>query len=987
MATRINTAVPDRASLFLVNLIQNSPETAARSLLAPDSLSPDEKRDFVDRVFGEGESFGKSVARFFSSPITILGFALATKWPAPALAEMAPTIKSLANYDRYMPAALRFLGGAMEIFHNTGVDDAILYLTRNLTAYQERFALPGLGRGLDKFAETVGRLPNAAEQVHMGWAWDMQASREKTVKYINRLIEQRAKRTGLNDMALLTEADLEVSALSAPQKALVDQTKTLTIKPQYQVLQEAEKNGSLPDLHDALAKRGTTSNRSRITKKRGALPAEIDEYFPHQLIRDRQEIQSAYEKTAMEMLDPKIAARMNVAGTTNQTSGAIIDRLGNTIPDAKQARILADAGLLPKKTADTLQKLVTYHGDRINGLSPLAQRDLRMVEVVRHHTDALGRAYVWTVKRDGPYTGGLGKYMKQKVSELTASGPAGQRLAVQLANNYIPAMLGRSTTEQYMKNVEWGALREFTAKMLESPKTQQILGSKLTATLTDANNYGAPWMTWHGASGKAASWLYLSTLGLNPAPAAQNLFQNILTTGAIVKPKYMLQGLSETWSGFQKVMKLQASGMTEREAVARIFPEFHAQGLTGTALFEDTIRQAAGSAAGVVETQVGKSVLEKTSERMLRMFALTERFNHLLGFTSARAQALAEGLGDDVASQVASKVTKLSQAWAGEFSVPSGLQNVSPAFRQYLSFPAKYAGFVGMSAAGGFGIGPGGAFNPGTLGRAMMGSMAAYEAGRGLMNTDLSQAIMFGALPGPEASGAFAPLPLVPPIIGAAGSVALDIARGEFRETPKVLPLLAPGGLQAARLLPLLGDRIVPGAGKASAQFLGRPYAAWEEQTPDGRVPVYDKSGQLLARMSAWQISSKAAGFQTGAFQDEQSARRYLIRQRDTIRDYRRQYIQAMLQNDVQGMQSIDLEYQRRFKSGPIQIKSADRKAAQIRQVAPQIERIISTLPPATRPLYASVVSGALANTGTELFGADPLTFAVGTPLSRRRAG
>lgn len=988
MATRIGVAIPDRASLALANIMRGSPDAFARSLVSPDTLTPREHKDLIEQWFGEGESVPKSIARFFTNPMTIGAVALALHWPAPSMERLKPTMKSLANYDRYMPGILRKLSGLFEIFHNTGVDDAFSYATRERAAFHNKFTGPGLGLALDEFSKaTGGTLPAPIRQIAMGYHWDMSQPEHavKLSKFLNNELERVGSsiRLDAGDLAPLKE-------LAAPETQMLQTTQRGTTSRLWGIVEEAHKNGSLKDLqrdlyHSSIDLSENLSKRVRAAKRAtGDLPTRIENWYPHVVHRGQDEIKAGFADAGREALGRTAQRGINAGAPGRQTAGQYVERYNRMVPNAKHVRMLAEKGEVSRKFADALDQIKML---RSPGLDPIREYDLRVVHTVERASDAMGRAYVWRVKRDH-YKESVGTWVNQRTNELaTSSNQSNQRNAQLLMDTYIPAVLGRSSVEQYSRGLEWGSLRNWTAKMLESPKVQKTIGPDLTKRLNEMLHYGTGFASWHQAGGKMASWFYLTTLGFNPATAAQNLLQSVLTTGSIVDPKFMMQGLEKVGRDFPKMRAAMSRGMTEHEALGKFFPDFAGQGLELEPLFAEAIHGAKEVTPGLLRAEAAKSGLSKLSksftEKALGLFGLTERFNHLLAFYSAHPQAVAEGFGSQ-AAEIAAKATRLGQLWAGPFSIPSGLVNLPAPLRQFTTFPAKIANFLALSAAGGLpNVGPGGVFHPGTLGRAVLGSTAAYEAGRGVLGTDLSGALLFGAAPGPSERGPFAPLPVVPPVLALAGAAGLDLARGEFNETKRVLPLLIPGGVAGARALPMLAGRFSPGAGEAVGRALGRPYADYSRPAPDGRIAVHTADGSLVGNFTPVEIMRRALGLGGEDAADEQTFTKYLVRQRDQIRDYRRRYVKARVEHDPDKAERLNNDYVGRFGIGPIQYKDADRRAFTMRNDISRLERIMETVPPEARGLYGGLISAAFANAGPHMLGVDPAMLGTGTARTR----
>lgn len=981
--TRLDVAIPDRASIALANILQGNSVGAAHAMFAPDKLSPQEHQDMVDRYFGPGESVLKSAARFATNPLTLLAFALVWKWPAPSMSMLKPTMESLAKYDKYTPAFLRWMSGLNELFHGTGVDDAFAYFTRKRADFVNKYLGQGLGAGLDEFVTKTGALPTPKREMAMGFHWDME--QEGYADAFSKTLNGLLRKAGSSFR--ITSSDLRpLKELEGAEKQLIDRTRSTTELLYDDIIKRAEKEGVLGQLLRDV-NRQSLADFSEMTA-----PQRIKNWFGHVLHRDEMAVRRSFEEIGEEVMgDPAKQVRGTtidraqiLSGAEHVTSGHLADRKNRMLPNARQIRQLADDGVVSPRLADAIDRVQEFAQNKYGVQFP--EYDLRMTHAVSHAVNSLGRAAVWRIP-DARYGAGVGTWVMDRTRELATGSYSAKRNAQLLIDTYIPAALGRSSIEQYARGLEWGAMKNWTAKQLENPTVKRVLGDKLHNTLNEMLHFGTGLTTWHGAGGKIASWFYLSTLGFNPATAAQNLLQTAVTTAGLVKPKYLMQGLQETWKGYTKVLSATAKGMPEHEALAKYFPEFASQGLEIEGLHADLIAGSKEVIPGILEaTRKDKGLsgkFRRLSDAALALFSKTERFNHLLSFNAARAQGMAEGLASETAGEIAAKVVRLGQQWSGPFATPSGLINKWAPFRQFATFPVKTGAFLGLSAAGALGMGPGGVFHPGTLGRAMIGSMIAYEGGRALFDKDLSGSLLFGAAPGPAAQGPFAPLPVVPPAIATLGAIGLDLARGEgFNETARTLPLFVPGGVAASRALPLLTD-----AGPQIGSVVGRAYADYSRRGPDGKVPVYTYSGGMQGRFSDWELYKRAMGLGSDDPQKEAATVRYIVRQREEIRKRRRAYIDRLMGGDPEEAQRISLQYEQDFGIGPITVKKSDLKAYTMRHDIARLERLVDTLPPEARALYGNVIGVSLSNAMPNMLGIDPAMLTSGTATSRRPGG
>ena len=112
----------------------------------------------------------------------------------------------------------------------------------------------------------------------------------------------------------------------------------------------------------------------------------------------------------------------------------------------------------------------------------------------------------------------------------------------------------------------------------------------------------------------------------------------------------------------------------------------------------------------------------------------------------------------------------------------------------------------------------------------------------------------------------------------------------------------------------------------------------------------------------------------------------YLLSQRDRIREFRRRYVEARAQNNMDKAQAIQAEYEKAYPGlGGIQLKKSDLEAIYLRREVTRIERLIQTRPPESREMFAGVVSASLGAQAPGFLGTDPGL--LGTTTTRQRHG
>lgn len=442
-------------------------------------------------------------------------------------------------------------------------------------------------------------------------------------------------------------------------------------------------------------------------------------------------------------------------------------------------------------------------------------------------------------------------------------------------------------------------------------------------------------------SSDIAHWFYLSTLGFpNLSPTLKNMGQTWITTANVVGLRGMRAGLQRIIPRWGKFIDLRGKGIAAEVAFKRSFPEYVKHvGMTESFIDEIISGTMVGKVPKAAYTWAGK-----VKKGLMMPFQTSEIFlNRLLSFYSAYGSGLADGMTKKVAGEVGSVMVKATQFPGGPLNMPRMIMDWSPAFRQFMHFPMRYLGFLASSVR--WGPDPT-KLHFGTIGRTMMGSTAAYHGVKNLLGMDISQGLLWGALPGPTFEGSpFFPAPFVPPIVGIAGGLTAAATTGQARHLQSILPLLVPGGLGIRRLYRSFAPR----------------YADYQNRTEDGRIPVYNRRRALVGTYSPLELFLRSIGASPATQTAERGAAQWLLRQREKMREYRREYIHALFQNDLKKAEEINRDFQKSYPElGPITLKKSDITALRNRREVTRLGRILRGFPKATRPLFETAASEAM---------------------------
>ncbi|MBV6343112.1 hypothetical protein HWQ67_16140 [Candidatus Magnetobacterium casensis] len=608
---------------------------------------------------------------------------------------------------------------------------------------------------------------------------------------------------------------------------------------------------------------------------------------------------------------------------------------------------------------------------------PILEYSMRGDQTLSSYVKGIAATEAWTLRGNGAKL--LNAYTKFMA-------PGGDKVrAEMLRSTIIPTALGRWTPEQAARQLRWSNKVVEVADWLETP-TAKLIPEGARKTLRKWLMGSIETSAVNPLSRGIQGYLYLSTLGGNPAAAARNLFQIALTTGPLLGWRATARGIESSLKKAGSYFEARSQGFDHNKAFKMAFPHYFESGLPLSPIAEEAI---GGMLSGNWERAVGSAMpglqgagrtTDKVKSALMSMFGFSESAVRLTSFEAAMQKGLKEGLTIQQAIPLARQVVQETQFVPGLSGMPHFLAKMGPLSRQLLQFPARYFGFMtGTALRAGSGTkalgakwGPLAGANPGTLARMYVWSDLIANVASQVVGTNLEQSLLMGAMPGFRGEGAFAPLPVVPPFFAIMGAPLKDLASGDFRfeETRRILPLTMPGGVGFSKLV---GYLPIPG-GPEVAKLLERKYVDYRAVTPDGRYPVYTAKGGLTGYMTIGQIVMQGLGIPEGgpAQQTEQALMKMLTSNRERIRDMKRGYIRAVMNSNVKEAEAIDRQFGELFpelKSIRKLISQEDFDRSHQRLEVTRLEQMLDTMPPAVRPMYAEALRTALLGVDPEILG------------------
>lgn len=759
---------------------------------------------------------------------------------------------------------------------------------------------------------------------------------------------------------------------------------------------------------------------------------------PAGLEREEHFVQWLNEMSRKKNLSRRAITQSVGEGLESEAAGSLIERVGGMMPDPMNFDVRSKPWVgkyLNQEGVEHLNELANrtgrYAGRKDQGgiskfpgdpnpSPPLYSLDFS--EVIKGYTHATARTYALTatsVIHEGKAwsRGSLLKHASEKLRQVRPNSHPGDIVkASMLEDQFLPILEGRLEHKQALAAQEWAAKKMNYAKALWSvdevekankygvmdPLEYDFLKSRATKvdnvfnSMPGAEGVRNKLKTWletdrgpftlNSMSGGLAGLIYASTIGGNVGAISVNSLQVMLTTVPLIGLKAAGKGLARTVNKLSEYADLRLKkGIGHREAFSSVFKDFTEAGLAETPLVEEALGVTVGSG---LTGSFGKTknAYDKAKGALLAPFGAFEMLNRLVTFEGGASVIEAEAgralskIGGEAKQLHLGKLRHLvnqTQFVGGPHNTPYMLAGMNPLLRQYAHFSTSFINYLTDtlpywgSGAKKYPLG----INWGNIGRLAATGGIAYEAGQAL-GVDLSPGLITGALPAPREGNPFYPMPFVPPIVAAAGSVAMDIHEGKLDKTRYAASMFVPGGLQASKMSMLAGSPQI-------AKALGRKYVDWNNVTMDGRVAVYTEDGKLVGYETPAGLFMNAVGIPgAGDLAKESELMKFLVSNRDRIHETRKRYMDAFVKNDYREADAIAREYQQAF-GFPLQMKDSDWRALEIRRSVPRMESVIQTLPAELRPIYAEMLYRQVMSETGSLLGYDPRMLGSTTPTQR----
>jgi hypothetical protein len=232
-------------------------------------------------------------------------------------------------------------------------------------------------------------------------------------------------------------------------------------------------------------------------------------------------------------------------------------------------------------------------------------------------------------------------------------------------------------------------------------------------------------------------------------------------------------------------------------------------------------------------------------------------------------------------------------------------------------------------------------------------SAVVYEMGKSALGVDLSRGLAGGftdILPDPTKPE---PSFYTPPVVDLGWQAVRYLTTGDSEILQDFVPRVLPGGVAISRAI-----GTAPPVETLQALGLQRTYADWR-QAESGMVPVFNADGRFMGQFGTQDVVLRAFGADLGRFNNPQELSQFLLKNRDAIRDGRRQYIAAILGNNPGKAKSIKAQFEKRFGLPLTVTQDQMKQAVKLREES-VVSRTVETIDKTARDVYQQAVEQSL---------------------------
>lgn len=1002
----------DRPNLAFANLLKGNVDAMTRSIFAPQTLTPHEIQTFRNALFKgkKPDPFLKTITDIATNPFVIIGLAVGL-WKFP-IGSTKPLIALAAGMLPKAVSMGKMMSGMHPAMSNLRSVPGMYQAFADVVSSKTKF-LSQQAQAIEKFFGKAGRISKVEGYAVAARLDGLHTPKHAMVTMLGNEPEIIALMGGKNlPVAAGLKAGMrkEVQGLYGSMRGWLNGVRnTLKGTPggEDRVRDSLSKLGMtygddvkyyFPrnaqfDKYHLKAIRGTTRNRyakfmraeaatgplakESIARTGGGIVSlehiqelEATGLIPKGYTNAAKTVFNRWGDDAAREVEKVWADVKGLGFESGQANVAFIDRMENYFLKGAGKKLDFAGRFGGKKTArDTLNAMADSLTDasiKGNDFFRAELRDIgRVMGTPRQYTldvwDATKRYVNSTATTYSWHGTGAGKKINKIANEAGVWGDQ-PWLESYVFDDIVPHLMGNKSWQELQRSITFSMGKAKVHQWVKThPMVEQILGKKGKDFVMKASGDITGSWSAEGIGASVSHWFHLSTLGANISPASKNSLQTLLTTLNVVGPQGMYRGLKGVSGGPGALKKMgnyvrmiSVEGKSTKEAFRIAFPEY-VENMGDASQIVESLMAGDIAKEGITRRMFSKSMWEKVKTGMLMPFSTSEGFNRIITYYAGRNQHIYQNahklagatsaIRDKIfkeAGQVGQTLTMTTQFTGGPLGIPKALINVWTPWRQFMHFPLRFGAFLHGSLR----MGPDPSkLDWGTIGRTLAGSTAMYVGAKNLLGVDLSAGLMTGALPVPVYEGSpFYPWPLVPPAVGVIGTAAKALLTGETRDLGAAAALLIPGGIGARKAYRALHPK----------------YADYKNRTPDGRIPIYNNKHALIGAITPLQLTLKALGLRTSGIAAEQGAAQWLLAQREKIRAYRRDYLQALMENDNHKAEAVQREWVKAYPElGPLQVKKSDIRALENRRQISRLHRIEKGLPSAYRPLFSQILGEA----------------------------
>ncbi len=569
----------------------------------------------------------------------------------------------------------------------------------------------------------------------------------------------------------------------------------------------------------------------------------------------------------------------------------------------------------------------------------------------------------------------VGRYNRYDLIEadlqaMTDANPQDKHIVHQWRTNIIPAALGIKPADDAAHRAAAGFAREGARRLADSRfmravERQGKYAAQFVQQMRAWGNdlAGDEFLPWQSVT----RLMYGSHMGLNMGTVLINLLQPLQSIHQLGF-KNTVKAYAQSFEQIGEYMKVRrklgpgASPAQIRTAMSTAFQRRFGAGSIDVSSLADI-----GSSWGMVEQAgygtaplVGKPQFNLL-ETLMKPFQLSETLNRTVtanAMLNAYERAGRVSADDAVrAGQDAFQAVQMFQFGSSPLNRPAmfylpGLRN--PAFRQFAQYGLR--SFTNVFAIPKI-------VDPNRrapvlqdFAKLMAVSAVAYEVGKNALGVDLSRGLAFGMtdlVGGQQALQGDQPPLYIPPVVDVGWNAVKYLGTGDGEILQDILPRIIPGGVAVSRLIGTL-----PPSEPLQALGLQRTYADWR-QSESGMVPVYNTDGRFMGQYPTSDVVLRSFGADMGRFSQPQELSQFLLKNRDAIREGRRQYIAAVLGNNMGAAKRVKVDFEKRFGL-PLTVTQEQMKQAIKLREESVVGRTLESIDKTARDVYQQAVEEAL---------------------------